>query len=329
MSLKQQREHIPVVSVVVLSWNSKNETRACLLSILQQDQGVPYELIVIENGSEDGSVEMIQSLITSSQFPHARVVFNQKNLGFAGGVNQAARFTKGKYMLLLNSDTVVPKQVLSIMATFLDAHPAYGAVTTKLLNLDGSTQYFHRRFLKAHLVPLIILSKRKPFHWLRPFLKAYLYQDKTYETDFDVEQPAGANLMIRSEDVRGDVFDADQFPLFFNDVDLATRIWKSGKRIRCLTKIAIVHHKGLSIKKMGIFGTAPEYTRSALLYFKKHGHPAQAVFLRIFFLCVYLPLTLPTPLLLLLKRINKEEAKKRLAVLRVLFHPVTAVPRIR
>lgn len=307
----------PKVSIAVLSWNSKQITRDCLESIVRHVTGVTYELIVIENGSHDGSAEMIRQEFNSDRYPQIVTVFNQDNLGFAGGNNQAYAKSRGEYFLLLNSDTIVYEQSIERMVEFLDQHADYGGVTTKLLNPDKSVQYYmHRRFPNAWSLLLALVHKR--WRWFRPpSAKRYLYLDNDFSQDFDINQAAGACLMVRRSCIEqvGGLLDETHFPLYYNDVEFCYRLHQHGFTIRCLCTVAITHLKGTSVRTLDFFKNGKEYAYASLWFFKKHHQPYSYWTLKVLYILLFGVLNSMTPFLLLTKKITPDQAKYRWSIL--------------
>ncbi len=268
----------PEVSIIILSWNSKTITQACVDSIITNIKNTTYELILIDNHSHDGSVDMIQRQY--SDHPNIRCVLNDRNLGYAGGNNQGYSLAKGKYILLLNSDTLVPEKTVETLTQFLDTYPQYGGATTKLLNPDGTTQYFmHRRF--PTMVSLIEGLIYKRWQWFcSKRVRKYLYLDKDFTTDFDIEQAAGTCILLRREalamkthrsvSLQNKIFDDNHFPLYYNDVDLCYRIHQIGWKIRCLTSVSITHHKGVSVRKLSLSTNLKRYIPAVYWYWRLH-----------------------------------------------------------
>lgn len=268
----QSSTQTPKLSIAVLSWNSLQITKECIDSILKNLHGVSYEIILIDNASHDGSATMIKQQYDNSNHPNIYCIYNSTNLGFAGGNNQAYAVARGEYFLLLNSDTIVYPDSIEAMVHFLDAHTNYAAATTKLLNPDGSIQYYmHREFPSVWKLVPALLHKR--FRWFKPkTVRDYLYLDNKFTNDFDIEQAAGANLMVKSSIIKqlGILLDDKHFPIYYNDVDLCYRLHQSGYKIRCINSVGITHLKGTSVRKLDFFKNGKEYTSSSLGFFKKH-----------------------------------------------------------
>src|SRR3990167_1447952 len=117
-----------MVSVIVLSWKARAELMACVESLLTACQNIEHEIIVIDNGSADDSVEYLKKI------SGIRLIINPINVGYAAGNNQGYSLAKGEYILLLNQDTIVNQTAIAAMRDWLDQHADDGAATVKLLN---------------------------------------------------------------------------------------------------------------------------------------------------------------------------------------------------
>lgn len=252
------------LSIIILSWNDRKLVTQAVQSILDNVQNIDYELIVIENASADDSVAALQQY-----GDRIRLICNPTNLGYAGGNNQGYQAAQGEYVLLLNQDVIVPPKTIETMLAWLETHAEYGATTTRLQNVDGSTQYYmHRRFPTLGVIPLALIHKRWP-KFCPASVRRYLYLDQTFEQDFDIQQAAGACLMLRRQAVSqlGYLFDQTHFPLYYNDVDLSYRLWSHHWRIRCLTNVAITHYKGTSVRKVPKLKNTVIYLKALWNYF--------------------------------------------------------------
>ncbi len=138
----------PDLSVIIVNWNTRELLRACLCPLIKDERrktkdeppwslviGPSSELIVIDNASADGSVEMVQR-----EFPDIHLIVNESNLGFARANNRGIAASRGRYVLLLNSDTVASTDALEMLVDFMDAHPEAGIVGPRLLRPDGTAQ---------------------------------------------------------------------------------------------------------------------------------------------------------------------------------------------
>ncbi len=125
----------PVVSILIVSWNTREILRDCLRTVYEQTKNVPFEVIVVDNASADGSVEMVRTA-----FPQAVLRANTTNRGFAAANNQGIEVAQGRYVLLLNSDTLVLDGAIDKMVAFAEERPEAAAVACRVLNRDRTWQ---------------------------------------------------------------------------------------------------------------------------------------------------------------------------------------------
>jgi N-acetylglucosaminyl-diphospho-decaprenol L-rhamnosyltransferase len=257
---------MPKLSIALVNWNTTQLTKDCLLSIVENTSDLDYEVIIIDNGSTDGGID---SIIQDSH--RAKLIKNERNLGLAAATNQAFEVAQGEYFLLLNPDTIVHKYALQKMVGFLDNCSNAGAVTCKLKNADGSTQYnMHRRFpsfLRLVFGYLYKLNPRFKTKWARE----YLMLDCKYDKDEKIDQ-AGTCIMVKKKIIEdmGEFFDARRFPLFFNDVDLCYRLHKNNFDLYVVNDAVITHLIGQSVKKLNAYLIKKEHAISNLSFYKKH-----------------------------------------------------------
>jgi GT2 family glycosyltransferase len=216
-------------SVVIVNWNTIDLLRACLRSVFDQTRGAAVEVIVIDNGSVDGSVEMV-----AADFPEAVLRANSKNLGFARGCNQGMAIARGRYFILLNSDTVLVGDPLSELVAHMDAHPEAGAGGCALLYPDGYLQGACGRF------PGIAAALRHKFDWQAARLRA---RDKRmyfsnpflsyaeHQRPQDVDWVAGCCMIVRREVVEAVGPLDESIFLFAEEWDWCYRIKAAGWRI--------------------------------------------------------------------------------------------------
>ncbi len=249
------------VSVIIPSWNTRNLLRATLES-LKTSLPMSSEVIVVDNGSSDGTVRMVQE-----EFPHTRLIRNATNLGYAAATNQGVEAARGAYVLFLDSDTQVAGSAIRAMVGFLEANLRYGAVAPRLVNFDGTTQAAHMRF-PTMWTPLWFgtpLERRWPES---RELRRYFGRDFDYERDRDVEHASGTCLLMRRKALRHTKPMDEAMSLVFGDVDLCKRLWESGWRVRYLADAHVYHHGGASTRQLR--GFVDEYQRNRLAYFRKH-----------------------------------------------------------
>jgi len=205
------------LSVVILNWNTRDLLRQCLTSILCSKSEIQVQVIVVDNASEDDSREMVREL-----FPQVTLIANPANIGFGAGNNQALPDATGRYVLFLNSDTVVTDGSLDLLVGYADSNPDIGIVGPKLLNDDGSLQYSCRSYPNLGTG----FFRNTPLGRLFPrnhFTNDYLLTDYDHATPRDVDWVSGAALMMRRSLIdKIGAFDTEYF-MFCEDVDLCWR----------------------------------------------------------------------------------------------------------
>lgn len=252
----------PVLSVVVLSWNTRALTLACLTALHAETPRHSREVIVVDNGSHDGSADAV-----ALAFPQVKLVRNAENRLYSAGNNQGVKAGIGEFVCTLNSDTEVREGALDTLVDFLRANPSYGAVAPKLVDPDGSVQRACQRF-PTILSALCFDSwwgKWWPGSWIQ---RRYLMLDFDHLTSRDVPQPPGAVFcMRRDEYLRMGGLD-EVLSLYYNDVDLSKRLWRAGRKIRYLTEAVVMHHRGASTKSFAKMLVL--WHKNRIAYYQKH-----------------------------------------------------------
>ena len=248
-----------MLSIVIVSWNTARLLENCLVSIRANPPNLAFETWVVDNASTDGSPLMLRE-----KYPQVNLVENRENGGFARANNQAIRRCTGKYILLLNPDTVVAAGTLQALINFLDKHPGAGAVGAKILNPDGSLQ------ISSHPRPTLSRELWRLFH-LDSFSPYAMYSPAKWETDQpqEVDLVAGSCLLLRKE-VLDDVglLDEDYF-IYTEEVDLCYRIQHAGWRIYWVPEAEVVHFGGQSTQQVPTEMFLHLY-HSNIKYFRKH-----------------------------------------------------------
>ena len=239
------------LSVVTVSWNTRDLLRECLESLKQELDNLPQvksEVFLIDNDSHDGSAQMV-----ASEHPWVHLIVNKENLGFAKANNQAFKLAKGEYVLLLNPDTKVLPGAIGTLIEFLQSKGEAGIVAPMLLNTDMSVQRSCRKFptFTNMLYELIGLSKVfKPGTAAGAKFREYKMLDWEHDDEREVDQPEGACLLLR-QSVIDQVGVLDEgFFMLFEEVDWCYRIKKAGWQIWFTPRAKIIHHYGQSIKQV-------------------------------------------------------------------------------
>lgn len=256
-------------SVIVVNWNTRDMLLDCLRSVRNGRGDLTIELVVVDNGSRDGSVEAVRR-----DFPDAQIIVNEHNVGFARAANQGMRAARGRHMILLNSDTTVAPDAILQAVRFLDSHPTVGAVGAQLLNADGSRQTSYDNFptLASELLNKSILR----------FLFPAKFPSKLQEVKEpkEVQSLIGAFMAVPQHvtDTVG-LLDEDFF-FFLEETDWCLRIKKAGYRIIHLPQVHVWHLQGAS-KTAFQTEAKIEYLRSVYRFFKKNRRAISYLILRL------------------------------------------------
>ena len=253
----------PVLSICICNWNTRDDLRLCLQAIAAHPPSAPYEVIVVDNASPDASADMVRA-----EFSHVTLIANPENLHYARGNNQALEAARGDFALLLNPDTQVRPGALDALVAFMRDHPEAGAAAPRLVNLDGSLQRSVRAFPTPALLFFEAVGLARLFPRSRLFGR-YRMTFWDYDTVREVDQPMASALLLRRAalDEVG-LFD-EQFPMFFNDVDLCFRLKAAGWQVFFVPSAEVVHKVGASTRQV-----RPQMVRAShqglLAFYRKH-----------------------------------------------------------
>jgi len=270
------------ISVIIVSFNTRGLLRNCLESL--QQHGGHLQVIVVDNHSTDASVEMVRD-----EYPEVRLIANSENTGFAKANNQGIREAQGKFVLLLNSDTVVRPGALPAMANFLKTQPNAGGVTGRVLNADGSRQ----ACVSCRPGPAMLLFRlsglshlvrgdrgrrrlRRYLGWLlgstvRSYLDPYGVEDSALE----VENISAASLMLRREAIADVGLLDENFFMYFEDIDYCMRLQGAGWKLYYLPAGEIVHLVGQS--SGGRMRNYSTHSYRSLFYFYRKYYSASSL----------------------------------------------------
>jgi O-antigen biosynthesis protein len=252
------------LSIIIVNYNVKEFLQNLVHSLQKAVSNVNHEIIVVDNASDDGSVEFIRE-----KFPQIKLIANQANLGFSKANNIALRVAQGKFLLLINPDTIISEDTISKMIEFFDGHHNAGLVGCKILNPDGSLQLACRRSFPG---PWTSFCKVTGLSTLFPKSKLFAKYNLTYldeNTTHEVDAISGSFMMMKRvvyEKVGG--FD-EQFFMYGEDLDLCYRIQKNGYKVYYYPGTQIIHYKGESTKRSSLDETKYFY-KAMQLFVKKH-----------------------------------------------------------
>lgn len=253
------------LSIIIVNYNTRDLLRNCLRSVYSSHSDLQYEVIVVDNGSPDDSVEMVQQ-----EFPQAVLIASEINGGYAYANNLGLRQAQGQHALLLNPDTVLPPNALQDMLAFMQEHPDAGVAGPKLVLADGSLDLACRRSfptLDIAFYRLVGLSKRYP-HSPRynRYNLGYLDPDQVAEVDSVV----GAFMWIRRDALEQAGLLDERYFMYAEDIDLCYRIKvEHGWKVYYNPAVVVTHYKAQSTTKRFVPMTI-EFYRAMWLFHKKH-----------------------------------------------------------
>ncbi len=252
------------LSIIIVNYNVKYFLEQCLYSVRKATKNIPLEIIVVDNNSVDGSLEMLRA-----KFPEVILIANQKNTGFSVANNQGIAISKGEYVLLLNPDTVVQEDTFEKVIQFMDEHPDAGGLGIKMVDGKGVFLPESKRGLPTPMVAFYkIFGLSKLFPKSKTFGKYHLgYLDKNEVHEVDVL--AGAFMLMRKK-VLDQVGMLDEtFFMYGEDIDLSYRIQLGGYKNYYYPHSSIIHYKGESTKKSSVNYVFVFYN-AMIIFAKKH-----------------------------------------------------------
>jgi N-acetylglucosaminyl-diphospho-decaprenol L-rhamnosyltransferase len=266
------------LSIVVLNWNVRDLLDRCLAS-LRSDR-YALEVIVVDNASHDGSVALVRE-----KYPQVTLITNVENRGFTGGNNQGIEASRGRCVMVLNPDTEVLGEALDRLVDYLDQHLDVGALGPQLLNPDRSIQSSRRRFptLATALFESTWLQGLAP----RGVLAHYTMDDVPPDRPHEVDWLNGACTVFRREVLdRVGVYDAQNFFMYSEEMDLCRRVKEAGWKIVYLPEAQVVHYVGQS-SDQAVAARHIYFQTSKVHYFRKWHGAIQATCLRLWLLSQY------------------------------------------
>ena len=229
------------VSLVIVSYNGRDYLRRCLTSIHEHTHDVQYEVIVVDNASQDGTPEMV-----AEEFPQATLVRRSTNAGFAAGVNEGIAHARGEAFLLLNPDSLITSNVLPPMLAHLRAHDDIGIIAPKLLDADGALQLSCRAFPSFGTALFNRYSLATKLFRNNRLSRRYLMTDFDHSRIADVDWVSGACWLLprRAYELVGPLDEGYFWSI--EDVDYCQRTHRAGLRVVYFPEATVIHHIGRS-----------------------------------------------------------------------------------
>jgi len=252
------------LSIVILSYNTKEMLRGCLRSVSENIAGMRAEVFVVDSGSTDGSIEMMRE-----HSPWVDLTITQGFGGFAHANNLALRRAVGRYQLLLNSDTILPSGALPKVIAFIDSHPEIGVLGIKLVKADGSLDLACRRGFPTPLASFYRLSGLARLFPRSPRFARYscTYLDPDQATE--VDSVCGAFMLVRKEAIAQVGLLDEQFYFYGEDLDWAFRFKEKGWKVYYYPEVQALHYKGQTSRKQSE-RMIREFYRAMEVFYRKH-----------------------------------------------------------
>lgn len=275
------------LSIIIVNYNVKHFVEQCLHSVFNASKNLNIEVFVVDNNSVDGSVPFIKQ-----KFPQVKLIENKTNTGFSVANNQAIKLSTGKYVLLLNPDTVVQEDTFEKVVTFMNEHPEAGGLGIKMFDGKGKFLPESKRGLPTPAVAFYkIFGLAKLFPNSKKFGQyhlTYLDKDKTHQIDV----LSGAFMLMRKETLDKVGLLDETFFMYGEDIDLSYRITLGGYKNYYFADSSIIHYKGESTKKSSVNYVIVFYKAMAI-FAQKHFSSGNAILFNfLIHLAIYLRATI-------------------------------------
>lgn len=252
------------VSIVIVNFNTKQLTIDAIHSVFQSKTGYSYEILLVDNNSSDGSMEAFKR-----ELPAATIIGNKENVGFAKANNQAIKMAKGRYILLLNSDTIVHEDTLQVMLDFMEANTKVGASGCKVVLPDGSLDKACRRGFPTPEASFYHFSGLAKLFPDNPHFNQYQLGHLDPDMDYPVDCLVGAFMLLRRDVIEQVGLLDEEFFMYGEDIDWCYRIKEAGWGIHYYPYTSIIHYKGASSRRKP-FKIIYEFHRAMILFHRKH-----------------------------------------------------------
>jgi len=277
------------VSIIILNYKSKGLLKQCLKGIILSQPKIDYEIIVVDNNSNDGSLKMVDEMMSPDYFIKSEMKSSQKlimppyktiqspsNDGFSAGNNLGIKVAQGKYIMILNPDIAIVPGVIERMFEYMEQNPAAGIIAPKLLNPDRTIQYSCRRF-PNYFVPIFRRTLIGHLPFAKKLVDDYLMVNFDHKKTIEVDWLFGACLLVRKSVLDSIGYFDQRYFMYFEDMDLCRRFWENGYKIIYLADVEIIHyHAQYSSQREGIMGILSRggqiHLMSGVKYFLKYYH---------------------------------------------------------
>lgn len=258
------------LSVCIVTYNTSELLRKCLVSIYRQTEGIAFEVIVVDNGSIDGTAEMIRT-----EFPQTHLIVNDRNLFFTKANNQAAKISQGRYVLILNSDTEIARDSLRKLAEYMDAHPKVGGVAPRQVNYDGTWLTNARPFHTT----LSMILRCETVGWLfrhNTAVQQYLaIANWNWESERVIDVAEDSCFLLRRAALDEIGLYDERMLLYYTEDDLCQRLRRANWQVMYNPDVQIVHGKSQTARRVGYTPIMAIRVRDQAVYCHKYLKPWQ------------------------------------------------------
>jgi len=250
------------LSIIIVSFNARSDLERCLASLHAAAPQVSHEILLVDNRSTDGSVEVAR------RWPDIRVIELEANVGFARANNTGIRASTGRVLLLLNSDTIVPPGAIERLLSVLEAEPQVAVVGPRLVDGNGRAELSFGRMIGP-------LNEWRQQRIARSGLVESLTRQRHYP-----DWVSGACLLVRRSDAEAVGLLDERYFMYAEDVDFCAAIRARGRQVLFTPDVEIVHQRGRSAAAAPA-NTRAAYRRSQIAFYEKH-HPLWAPILKVY-----------------------------------------------
>ena len=253
------------VSVIIVNWNTKDSLKACLASVYRQTRGIHFEVIVVDNASTDDSVPMVRA-----DFAQVILIANSENKGFAAANNQGLAIATGRYVLLLNSDTLICDDAISKSVAYADQHPKAAVVGCQVWEDEQTVQMTCFRFPSLLNLVLSVFGLSKILKTNRFFgRERMLWWKRDEERQVDVV--SGMFMLVNKRAIEQVGLMSEDYFLYFEETDWCYRFARAGWKSLFWPGAKIVHmHGGSHSTRQAALEMFIHQQKSLLIFLKKH-----------------------------------------------------------
>lgn len=257
---------VPDISIVFTNWNTRDYMRDCIYSVREKTRGVTYNIVVVDDGSTDGSVEMLRT-----EFPDVKVIVNERNLGVAKAYNRGVAKATGRYIQMLNTDMILVGNPIKTLYDFLESHPEAAACGAWLRNRDMTSQTSFGNFpsMKMALADAFFLNELFP---RAGFPKRSAIPVESINAPFETDYVTGASMLFRKSIVDKMGFLDDHFTSYYEETDFCYRVKRNGfGKVFFVPDAQIIHFGGVSFGKVRKYQTQLQWSGYNKFQTKHHG----------------------------------------------------------